>query len=100
VPALRYKESDRIAALARALSAAGARCRELADGLLVDGPLRAPGGGPLHLPAPADHRVVMALAILGTLHPGGVVVDHPGAVAKSWPGYFEWLGRVARVESR
>lgn len=95
-PALRGKESDRIRAMANALSAAGVRCRELPDGLVVQGPL------PRHdalceLPAPEDHRVVMALALLGTVSPGGVALPHPRAVAKSWPGYFGWLARLADV---
>ena len=49
------------------------------------------------LPAPADHRIVMSLALLGTVLPGGVVLEHAEAAAKSWPGFFEWLGRVADV---
>jgi 3-phosphoshikimate 1-carboxyvinyltransferase len=94
--ALRGKESDRIAAMARALAAAGAICRELDDGLWVRGPL-APRAGAAALPAPADHRVVMALALLGTVLPAGVVLEHGEAVAKSWPSFFDWLGRVADV---
>jgi 5-enolpyruvylshikimate-3-phosphate synthase len=49
------------------------------------------------LPAPADHRVVMALALLGTVCRGGVALPHPEAVAKSWPDYFAWLARIADV---
>lgn len=49
------------------------------------------------LPAPADHRVVVALALLGTVLPGGVALAHAEAAAKSWPGFFAWLGRVAEV---
>jgi len=29
----------------------------------------------------------------------GVVLQNETAVAKSWPGYFDWLRRVAHVES-
>jgi hypothetical protein len=53
----------------------------------------------LGLPAPADHRVVMALALLGAVLPSGVVVDHAEAVSKSWPEYFAWLARCAEVRS-
>lgn len=95
-PALRLKESDRIAAMARGLAALGARVEELEDGLVVHGPI-ARGAGPVAVPATADHRVVMALALLGTVRAGGVRLPHPGAVAKSWPGFFDWLGRTARV---
>ncbi len=96
LPALRKKESDRLAAMALGIGAAGAICAELPDGLIVGGPLVFPGGGPAALPTVPDHRVVMALSLLGTLGP--VLVEHSSAVAKSWPGFFDWLGRVAVVE--
>ena len=54
---------------------------------------------PVFVPTPADHRIVMAIALLGTRIPGGVEIGNPEAVAKSWPGYFEWLGRVSEVTS-
>ncbi len=96
LPALRKKESDRLAAMALGIEAAGATCAELPDGLIVEGPLVFPPGGPAALPTAPDHRVVMALSLLGTLGP--VLVQHSSAVAKSWPGFFDWLGRVAVVE--
>lgn len=98
-PALRGKESDRIAAMAAGLRPLGVACEERPDGLVVHGraAFADDGGGPVALPAPADHRVVMALALLGTRCPSGVSLPHPGAVRKSWPGYFAWLARVATV---
>ena len=39
----------------------------------------------------------MALALLGTRLPSGVELSNPMAIEKSWPGYFEWLGRVCQV---
>jgi 3-phosphoshikimate 1-carboxyvinyltransferase len=96
-PALRLKESDRIAAMAAGLRAAGIDCVEQPTGLAVRGPWRPPRRD-VRLPAPADHRVVMALAMLGAVPDASpVVVPHAAAVAKSWPDYFAWLGRVARV---
>jgi 5-enolpyruvylshikimate-3-phosphate synthase len=94
-PALRRKESDRIAAMAAGLTAAGVDCRELDDGLIVRGPLPR-GTQRLVLPASADHRVVMALALLGTLRP--IALPHRDAVAKSWPAFWDWLARVADVQ--
>lgn len=97
LPALRHKESDRLAAMAAGLTAAGAHAAVEADDLLVRGPLR-PAAGLRELPAPADHRVVMALALLGTVAAQGVAVPHAEAVQKSWPGFFDWLRRCASVE--
>ena len=98
LPTLRKKESDRLSAMAAGLAAAGLRCAELSDGLVVEGPLLPQGDGPALLPTAPDHRVVMALSLLGTLVPAGVLVENSSAVAKSWPGFFDWLGRVAVVE--
>jgi 3-phosphoshikimate 1-carboxyvinyltransferase len=94
--ALRGKESDRIHAIAAGLQDAGLRCDEAVDGLVVRGPLP-DSARTLVLRAPADHRIIMALALLGTCTPGGVTLDHARSVAKSWPDYFGWLARVARV---
>ncbi len=98
-PALRGKESDRITAMSRGLRPLGVRCEELANGLVVHGRTEFEAGEDevIRLPAPPDHRVVMALALLGTRCRPGVRIDNARAVAKSWPGYFTWLARVADV---
>jgi 5-enolpyruvylshikimate-3-phosphate synthase len=85
--------------MAAGLRALDVGCAVLPGGLAIDGrDLRGLGApGPVELPAPADHRVVMALSLLGTLVPAGVRVGNREAVAKSWPGFFAWLGRVAEV---
>lgn len=98
LPTLRGKESDRLRAMALGLDAAGVDCAELPDGLVVKGPLRVAERSRLELPTAPDHRIVMSLSLLGTVLPGGVRVDHREAVGKSWPGFFDWLGRVAVVE--
>jgi 3-phosphoshikimate 1-carboxyvinyltransferase len=97
LPALRDKESDRLQAIAAGLCAAGAGCRVEDDGLVVVGPLPRTPVVPRELPAVADHRIVMALSLLGTVLPGGVRVGNEQAVGKSWPAFFDWLGRAARV---
>lgn len=98
-PALRHKESDRVAAMATGLRALGVACQEHDDGLVIVGRdlRRSPATAPVLVPSADDHRVVMALSLLGTVVPGGVTVDHRAAVAKSWPKFFDWLGRVAEV---
>jgi 3-phosphoshikimate 1-carboxyvinyltransferase len=95
---LRGKESDRLGAMVTGLTAAGVAAHCDGDVLVITGPPR-PSASALRLPAPADHRVVMALALLGAVLPAGVVVDHAEAVAKSWPEFFTWLGRCAEVRS-
>ena len=82
---LRGHETDRIAALARELSALGARVDELADGLrITPGPLRAGGDFRTY----DDHRLVMAGAVLGLVTPG-LVLDDAATVAKTYPSFVE-----------
>ncbi|HTM95720.1 MAG TPA: 3-phosphoshikimate 1-carboxyvinyltransferase, partial [Croceibacterium sp.] len=92
---LRVKESDRIAAMAVALSAAGARVQETEDGLIIDGTGGEPleGGGPIatHL----DHRIAMSMAIAGLASYHGVEVDDTRPIATSFPDFQTLLAGIA-----
>jgi len=82
---LRGHETDRIAALARELSALGARVEELADGLrIVPGPMRTDGVFRTY----DDHRMVMAGAVLGLVVPG-LALDDAATVSKTYPSFVE-----------
>ena len=59
---LRLKESDRLAAMAEALTGLGGQVRATADGLLIQGVPQLAGG---IAQGKNDHRVVMALAAAG-----------------------------------
>ena len=85
---MRGHETDRLQALDEVLSAVGARVEQLPDGLVVEpGPPR-----PAELDSYADHRMVMAAAVLG-LAIEGVRVADPGAVTKTLPDFVErWSG--------
>lgn len=85
---LRVKESDRISAMAVGLEALGARVRETADGMLIEGgPLRAGRVDSL-----GDHRIAMAFAVAAQLAGGEVAIDDVANVATSFPGF----GTLAR----
>jgi 3-phosphoshikimate 1-carboxyvinyltransferase len=93
---LRGHETDRLQALDEVLTAVGAHVEQLADGLVVEpGPRRA-----ARVDSYADHRMVMAAAVLGLAVPGVEVAD-PGAVTKTLPDFRErWealLGAPAGV---
>ncbi|TFV66390.1 UNVERIFIED_ORG: 3-phosphoshikimate 1-carboxyvinyltransferase [Bacillus sp. AZ43] len=85
---LRGHETDRLQALDEVLTAVGARVRQLPDGLKIEpGPPR-----PALLDSYADHRMVMAGAVLG-LAVDGVRVADPGAVTKTLPDFVDrWQG--------
>ncbi|MGA8046240.1 MAG: 3-phosphoshikimate 1-carboxyvinyltransferase, partial [Dermatophilaceae bacterium] len=91
---IRGHETDRIAALARELTALGAQVSETEDGLHIrPGPL---SGG--HFRTYGDHRMVMAAAVLGLAVPG-IVVEDVGTVAKTLPTFTALWDRMLATES-
>jgi 3-phosphoshikimate 1-carboxyvinyltransferase len=94
---LRVKESDRIAAMAHALRALGARIEERPDGAVIEGG-RLHGGEVDRL---GDHRVAMSLAVAAQLADGEVRIRDCANVATSFPGFAGQaaaLGLGLRVE--
>lgn len=91
---LRVKESDRIAAMAAALAAAGARVEETEDGLIVEGtggdPL--PGtGGAAAVVTHLDHRIAMSMAVAGLASRAGVDIDDTRPIGTSFPDFESLL---------
>ena len=89
---LRVKESDRLAVMAAALTAAGARVTETTDGLIIDGT----GGDQLPGTAGAiathlDHRIAMSMAVAGLASRDGVEVDDTRPIATSFPAFESLL---------
>lgn len=81
---LRFKECDRIDAMARELRKLGAAVEELDDGLrIVPGKLHGAA-----IDTYDDHRMAMSFALAGLRIPG-VVVNNPGCVSKTFPDFFE-----------
>ena len=86
---LRIKESDRIATIARELSALGAQVEPRPDGLVVTGPSRLRGAT---VDAHGDHRLAMALAVAGLAAEGETTIQGWEAVATSYPDFEDDLG--------
>jgi 3-phosphoshikimate 1-carboxyvinyltransferase len=86
---IRYKETDRLAALAAELRRIGAEVTEFADGLTIT-------PRPLHgaeIETYNDHRMAMSMALIGLRVPG-IVIKNPGCVAKTYPHFFTDLERL------
>jgi 3-phosphoshikimate 1-carboxyvinyltransferase len=90
-PHLRSKESDRIHSMAVNLGAAGIQAKELPDGIEIRG--GAPRGATIQ--SFGDHRIAMALSVLALASSGETTLPDEHVVAKSYPGFFKDLKRVA-----
>lgn len=86
---LRFKESDRLSALASGLSACGVRVTLASDTLTVEGALRPAGGA--RLAANRDHRIAMAFLVLGLAARAPVVVEGTQTIASSFPGFVSLM---------
>jgi 3-phosphoshikimate 1-carboxyvinyltransferase len=93
---LRLKESDRIAVLVAGFRALGFDADERPDGFVIAGNRiasgHAPGGAVAN--ARGDHRMAMAFAIAALASDRPSTIDGADAVAISYPGFFETLGRL------
>lgn len=95
---LRIKESDRLAAMTSELRRAGARVEELADGLVIEGiwAESEPPATPVRIDPHGDHRIAMAMALVGLRRPGLGVAD-PACVGKSYPDFWRDLAVLLGV---
>jgi 3-phosphoshikimate 1-carboxyvinyltransferase len=87
---LRIKETDRIAALATELTRLGAKVETRPDGLTIHPPQQIT---PAAIETYDDHRMAMSFAIAG-LVVDGIVIKDARCVAKSFPDFFDVLGRL------
>jgi 3-phosphoshikimate 1-carboxyvinyltransferase len=93
---LRVKETDRIAAVARALNLMGASVTERPDGFQIHGPTPLRGA---RVTSYGDHRIAMMLAVAGTIAAGETVIDGAEAAAISYPEFAETFRRLgARID--
>jgi 3-phosphoshikimate 1-carboxyvinyltransferase len=91
VKELRYKESDRIAAMAEGLRRLGIAVEEREDGMSIEGGKSLAGG---KVRSYGDHRVAMALSVAGLASQGGIEIDDADCVDISFPSFFELLERI------
>ncbi|GIP39352.1 3-phosphoshikimate 1-carboxyvinyltransferase [Paenibacillus sp. J31TS4] len=86
---IRHHECDRIAAICEELGKLGIRVEEHPDGLTVH-----PGEPrPALVDSHDDHRMAMALSLIGVRTPG-IRIGDPGCVSKTCPDYFDRLAAL------
>jgi 3-phosphoshikimate 1-carboxyvinyltransferase len=90
---LRFKECDRIHAVAEGLTTLGADIEERPDGWIIRGPSELNGG---KVRTFEDHRIVMTFAIASLIAGGEVVLDDTTPVSISDPGFFSNLEKVGQ----
>jgi 3-phosphoshikimate 1-carboxyvinyltransferase len=91
---LRFKETDRIKAIAINLKAMGAKVEEKRDGLIIHGPTELCGAT---LDSFDDHRIAMAFAIAGLVAKGETTIHNSECVAISFPSFWKQLNDLCHA---
>ena len=86
----RYKETDRIAMIARELTKLGIKVVEKKDGLILNNSDNLTGAD---LNSENDHRLFMAFCIAG-MYVGNCTVSHPESVKISYPNFIPEMKRL------
>ncbi|KAK5706430.1 3-dehydroquinate dehydratase (3-dehydroquinase) [Elasticomyces elasticus] len=95
----RQKECNRIQAMRVELAKFGVVCRELDDGIEIDGQAVSElsrANADIH--CYDDHRVAMSISVLGLVALGGTVLDERECVGKTWPGWWDQLHQIFGAE--
>lgn len=101
IESLKIKETDRVLALQNELKKIGADLIETEPNHRYKitcslEPAEIPVAGIPVIETYDDHRMAMAFAPLSMLR--DVIIKEPGVVAKSYPGFWEDLGRIVKFE--
>jgi 3-phosphoshikimate 1-carboxyvinyltransferase len=84
---LRVKESDRLAAIARGLTACGVEAEEGTDSLKVRGGRRRRPAGGARIETALDHRIAMSFLVLGMAAARPVTTDEGALIENRFPGF-------------
>lgn len=89
----RIKETDRIRVMRENLNALGVDAEESRDSLIIHGKGKVKGGS---VKGYGDHRVIMALSILGTKTEEPTDIDDISAASVTFPTFFELLKQLEK----
>lgn len=99
VAELRFKECDRLSAIAAGLTACGVDVDEGKDSLTIHGTGAAPTGGAT-IESQLDHRIAMAFIVLGLASQHPITVDNDAVIATSFPGFPSLMRNLGAVIER
>jgi len=95
---LRVKESDRLAAMAKGLTACGVTVETGEDYLIVEGNGASAKGGAT-ISAELDHRIAMSFLVMGLATREPVKIDDAETIDTSFPGFAALMNSLgARIE--
>ena len=94
----RQKECDRIKAMHDQLAKFGVVCRELEDGIEIDGKATDVAQPSSAIDCYDDHRVAMCFSVLATVAPGSTLISERECVGKTWPGWWDQLHSLFGVK--
>jgi len=95
---VRYKETDRVSAMAEELTKMGAEVEEKQDELIVYGEDSQLAGATVD--GRADHRIIMSLAVAGLVADGETTVTGAEHVDVSFPHFFDLLESLGGAVNR
>jgi len=95
---VRYKETDRVAAMAEELTAMGASVTEEQEALTIHGDDTDLSGAVVD--GRADHRIVMSLAVAGLVADGETIVQGGEHVDVSFPNFFDVIESIGASVQR
>ena len=88
---LRYKESNRLQAIADNLTILGADIKIDGDSLVISGVPKL-NGGTVH--GYNDHRIIMAMALASTFCESDVIITESDSIYKSYPEFFRDFNKL------
>ncbi len=88
---LRYKETDRISAMARGLESCGIEIEETEDSLAVQGKGAGGAFGGATCRTHFDHRIAMSFLCMGLAAQNPIRIDDCSAISTSFPGFADLM---------
>ena len=94
---LRYKESDRINAVAKGLIDSGVNVTEGEDLLVVNGKNSKDIEGGSQINASNDHRIAMSFACLGLISKKGIKINGASSINTSFPNFVDLMQLIGAL---